>query len=159
MIKIQETSRPWEIFYMDWVTGLPPVGDISYSSLLVVVDRFSKTSIFLPSHHPQTDSLAEGMIQKLEDIVRNVFAYCLELKDCDGVTHYWCTLLASLELAYKASFHSSTNQTPAILEKGWNARLPQDSLRNIFFGINPTADSFTGMLEKARKNAVIFMED
>ncbi|MBW0509082.1 hypothetical protein O181_048797 [Austropuccinia psidii MF-1] len=29
MIKIQEPRRPWEIFHMDWVTGLPPGGDRS----------------------------------------------------------------------------------------------------------------------------------
>ncbi|MBW0499726.1 hypothetical protein O181_039441 [Austropuccinia psidii MF-1] len=40
MIKIQEPSRPWEIVHMDWVTGLPPGGDRSYNSCLVVVDRF-----------------------------------------------------------------------------------------------------------------------
>ncbi|MBW0523073.1 hypothetical protein O181_062788 [Austropuccinia psidii MF-1] len=43
MIKIQEPSRSWEIFHMDWVTGLPLGGDRSYNACLVIVDRFSKT--------------------------------------------------------------------------------------------------------------------
>ncbi|MBW0563870.1 hypothetical protein O181_103585 [Austropuccinia psidii MF-1] len=84
--------------------------------------RFS----FSTAYHPQTDGLAERMIQTFEDIVRK---YGLELKDCDGLTHGWCTLLPALELAYKTSIHDSTNQTPAILGKGWNSKLPQDSLR------------------------------
>ncbi|MBW0463632.1 hypothetical protein O181_003347 [Austropuccinia psidii MF-1] len=42
MIKIQEPSRPSEIFPMDWVNGLPPGGDRSYNACLVIVDRFSK---------------------------------------------------------------------------------------------------------------------
>ncbi|MBW0584076.1 hypothetical protein O181_123791 [Austropuccinia psidii MF-1] len=46
MIKIQEHSRPCEIVHMDLVTGLPPGGDKSYNSCLVIVDRFSKTPIF-----------------------------------------------------------------------------------------------------------------
>ncbi|MBW0500728.1 hypothetical protein O181_040443 [Austropuccinia psidii MF-1] len=50
MIKIQEPRRPWEIVHMDWVTGLPPGGDRSYNACLVIVERFSKTSIFLPCH-------------------------------------------------------------------------------------------------------------
>ncbi|MBW0591337.1 hypothetical protein O181_131052 [Austropuccinia psidii MF-1] len=50
MMKIQEPSRPWEIFYMVWVTGLPPGGDRSYNACLVILDRFSKNSIFLPCH-------------------------------------------------------------------------------------------------------------
>ncbi|MBW0583793.1 hypothetical protein O181_123508 [Austropuccinia psidii MF-1] len=142
---------------MDWETCLPPGGDRSYNSCLVIVDRFSKTPIFLPFHkddtamdtalliwnrvvsltgiftniisdgdpkftsalwinlhqlfctkpsfstayHPQTDGLAERMIQTLEEMVRRFYAYGLELKDCDGFTHVWCTLLLALELAYQ----------------------------------------------------------
>ncbi|MBW0574031.1 hypothetical protein O181_113746 [Austropuccinia psidii MF-1] len=166
MIKIQESRRPWKFVHMDWVTGLPPGGDRSCNSCLVIVDRFSKTPIFIPCHkddtalliwnrlvtwtgiftniiserdpkftsalwknlhqlfgkklsfstayNPQTDGLAESMIQALEDMVRGLCAYGLELKDCDGFTNDWCTLLPALELAYNTSIHASTNQTPAI---------------------------------------------
>ncbi|MBW0548765.1 hypothetical protein O181_088480 [Austropuccinia psidii MF-1] len=78
------------------------------------------------ANHPQTDGLAERMIQNLEDTVRRFRAYGLELKYCDGFTHDWCTLLPELEFPYKTSIHASTNQTPAIIEKGWNPKLPQD---------------------------------
>ncbi|MBW0545822.1 hypothetical protein O181_085537 [Austropuccinia psidii MF-1] len=54
MIKIQEPRRPWEIFHMDWVTGLPPGGDRSYNAFLVIVDRFSKTPISIPCHKDDT---------------------------------------------------------------------------------------------------------
>ncbi|MBW0511386.1 hypothetical protein O181_051101 [Austropuccinia psidii MF-1] len=50
------------------------------------------------AYHQQTDGLAERMIQTLEDMVRTFVAYGLEFKDCDGFTHYWCTLLPALEL-------------------------------------------------------------
>ncbi|MBW0467916.1 hypothetical protein O181_007631 [Austropuccinia psidii MF-1] len=62
-------------------------------------------------------------------------------------------LLPELELAYKESIHASTNQTPAVPEKGWNPRLTQDYLRWDFAEINTTDSSFKLMLEKARKNA------
>ncbi|MBW0521248.1 hypothetical protein O181_060963 [Austropuccinia psidii MF-1] len=215
VIKIQEASRPWEILHKDWVTGLPPGGDRSYNYCLVIVDRFSKTQIFLPCHkddkametallmcnrvvswtgmfkniisyrdtkftsalkknlyqlfgtklsfstayHPQTDGLAERMIQTLEDMVRRFCVYGLELKDWDGFTHYSCTLSTALILAYKTSTHASTNQTPATLEKGWNPKLPQDSLRKDLVEIHPTAASFKGMLDKARKHAVRNLKD
>ncbi|MBW0489398.1 hypothetical protein O181_029113 [Austropuccinia psidii MF-1] len=55
IIKNQEPSRPWEMFHMEWVTGLPPGGDRSYNACLVIVDRFSKTQIFLPCHKDDTD--------------------------------------------------------------------------------------------------------
>ncbi|MBW0589384.1 hypothetical protein O181_129099 [Austropuccinia psidii MF-1] len=94
------------------------------------------------------------MIQTLEDMVRRLCAYGLEFKDCDGFTHDWFTLLSALELAYKESIHASTNQTPTILEEGWNPKLPQDYLRKDLIKIHPTAASFNGMLDKARKHAV-----
>ncbi|MBW0464448.1 hypothetical protein O181_004163 [Austropuccinia psidii MF-1] len=37
MIKIKGPSRPWDIVYMDWVTGLPPGGDKSYNEFLLSV--------------------------------------------------------------------------------------------------------------------------
>ncbi|MBW0547249.1 hypothetical protein O181_086964 [Austropuccinia psidii MF-1] len=215
MMKIQEPERRWEIVHMDWVTGLPQGGDRSYNAFLVILDRFSKTSIFLPCHkddttmdtalliqnrvvswtgistniitdrdpkftsalwtdlpqlfgtklsfstayHPQTNSQAGRMIHTLEDVVRRFCAYGLEFKDCDGFTHDLYTLFPALELAYRTSIHASTNQTPAILEKGWNPKLPQDSLRKELIEIHPTAASFKGMLDKARKHAVRCMED
>ncbi|MBW0539330.1 hypothetical protein O181_079045 [Austropuccinia psidii MF-1] len=200
---------------MDWVTGLPPGSYRSYNACLVIVDRLSKTPIFLPCHRddtamhtallicnrvvswtgiftniisdrdlkftsalwtdlhqlfgtklsfstayqPQTDGLAERMVQTLEEMVRRLCVYGLELKDYDGFTHDWCTLLPALVLAYKTSIHSSTNQAPSILEKVWNPKLPQDSLRKALIEIHPTAASFKGMLEKARKHGLMCFED
>ncbi|MBW0538679.1 hypothetical protein O181_078394 [Austropuccinia psidii MF-1] len=103
MIQIKEPSRTWEILHMDWVTGLPPVGDRSYNACLVIVERFK-----------------------------------------------W---------EYKTSINASTNQTPAILEKGWNPKLPQDSLRKDLVELHPTAVGFKGILDRARKHEVSFMED
>ncbi|MBW0580302.1 hypothetical protein O181_120017 [Austropuccinia psidii MF-1] len=140
MIQIQEPKSPWEIVHMDWVTALPPGGDRIYNACLVLVDRYSKTPIdrdpkltselwknlhnlfgtklsFSPAYHPQTDGLAERMIQTLDDIIRRFWAYGLELKYSDGFTHDWCTLIPALELAYKTSIHSSTGKTQAMLEK------------------------------------------
>ncbi|MBW0549509.1 hypothetical protein O181_089224 [Austropuccinia psidii MF-1] len=92
-------------------------------------------------------------------MVRRFCAYGLEFKDCDGSTHDWCTLFPALELEYKTSIHSSTNQAPAILEKGWNPKLPQVSLRKDLIEIHPTASSFKGMLDKTRKHEVRCMEE
>ncbi|MBW0534027.1 hypothetical protein O181_073742 [Austropuccinia psidii MF-1] len=130
MIKIQEPRRPLESVHMDWVTGLPPGGDKSYKQcLLSTVEKLSPffgTNLpFSKAYHPQTDVVAERMIQNLEDMVTGFGAYGLEFKYCDGFTHDWCTLLPELELAYKTSIDASTYQTPAIPEKGLNPKLPQ----------------------------------
>ncbi|MBW0519904.1 hypothetical protein O181_059619 [Austropuccinia psidii MF-1] len=120
---------------------------------------FGRKLSFSVAYHPQTDGLAERMIQTLEDIVQRVCAYGFEFTHCDGFTHDWCTLLPALELAYETSIYASTNQTPAILEKGWNPKLPQDSSRKGLVQIHPTASSFKGMLQKLKKHAVRCMED
>ncbi|MBW0593587.1 hypothetical protein O181_133302 [Austropuccinia psidii MF-1] len=83
---------------------------------------------FSTAYHPQTDGLAERMIQALDHMVRRFCAYGLEFKGCEGFTNDWCTLLPAVELAYKKSIHAIFNQTPIIPEKGWNPKLPQDSL-------------------------------
>ncbi|MBW0546333.1 hypothetical protein O181_086048 [Austropuccinia psidii MF-1] len=176
MIKIQEPRRHWEIVHMDLVTGLPSEGDrssnpyvddkaietalliwntiVSWTGIFtnIISDRdpnftsalwktlhqlFGTKLSFSIAYHPNTDGLAERMIQSLEDMARRF----------------------SLELAYNTSIQTSTNQTLSILEKGWNPKLPHDSLRKKLAEIHPTAVSFKGMLEKARKNAVRCMED
>ncbi|MBW0558063.1 hypothetical protein O181_097778 [Austropuccinia psidii MF-1] len=114
---------------------------------------------FSTAYHPQTDGLAKIMIQKLEDMIRRFCAYGLEFKDSDGFTHDWCTLIPALELEYKTSIHSSTGKTPAMLEKGWNPRLPYDTLKNDLVDIHPTASSFKIMLDKARHHANRCMQD
>ncbi|MBW0520006.1 hypothetical protein O181_059721, partial [Austropuccinia psidii MF-1] len=114
---------------------------------------------FSTAYHPQTDGLAERMIQSLEDMIRRFSAYGVEFKDSDGFTHDWCKLIPALELACKTSIHSSTGKTPAMLEKGWNPRLPYDTLKNHLVDIHPTASSFKIMLEKARHYAKRCMKD
>ncbi|MBW0567552.1 hypothetical protein O181_107267 [Austropuccinia psidii MF-1] len=99
------------------------------------------------------------MIKTMEGMVREFFEYYLELKDGDGLAHDWCTLLPALELEYKTSIYDSPNQTPDIIEKGLNPKLPQDSLRKDLVEINPKASTFKGILDKARKHAVRCMED
>ncbi|MBW0542326.1 hypothetical protein O181_082041 [Austropuccinia psidii MF-1] len=116
-------------------------------------------TIILKSLPPQINGLADRMIQKLEDMIRRFCAYGLEFKNSDGLTHDWCTLIPALELAYKTSIHSSTCKTPAMLEKGWNPRLPYDTLKKDLVDIHPPASIFKLMLEKARHHENRCMQD
>ncbi|MBW0583640.1 hypothetical protein O181_123355 [Austropuccinia psidii MF-1] len=51
---------------------------------------------FSTAYHPQTDGLEERMIQTLQETIRRFCVYGLELKDSDGFTHDWCTLIQAL---------------------------------------------------------------
>ncbi|MBW0512991.1 hypothetical protein O181_052706 [Austropuccinia psidii MF-1] len=155
---------------MDWATGQPPGGDRSYNACLVIADRFSKTPIFLPCHKDDTAMdtalLIWNGIVSWTGIFTNIIsdrnpkftsALWTNLHQLVGTKLSFSTayhpqidgLAETLELAYKTLIHASTNPTPAILEKTWNPKLPQDSLRKNLIEINPTSTSFKGMLEKA----------
>ncbi|MBW0534974.1 hypothetical protein O181_074689 [Austropuccinia psidii MF-1] len=164
MVKIQEPNRPWEVVHMDWVTGLPPGGDRSYNSCLVIVDRFSKTRIFSPFHKDDTAMDTALLIWNIVVSWTGIFTNIISDRDPKFTSALWTNLSLQptthrLMLEYKTSIHASTNQTPAILEKGWNPKLPQDSLRKDLVEINPTASSFEGILDRARKHEVRLMED
>ncbi|MBW0511191.1 hypothetical protein O181_050906 [Austropuccinia psidii MF-1] len=92
-------------------------------------------------------------------MIRRLCAYELELKDSDGLADYWGTLIPALELAYETSIHSSTGKTPAMLEKGWNPRLPYDTLKKDLVDIQTTESSFKIMVDKARHHAYRCMKD
>ncbi|MBW0552800.1 hypothetical protein O181_092515 [Austropuccinia psidii MF-1] len=215
MIHIQEPKSPWVVVHMDWVTALPPSGNKIYNACLVILGRYSKTSILLPFHKddttmdtalliwsivifhtgsfkniicdrypnftyalwtnlhrlfrtklsfstaydPQTDGLAERIIKTLEDMIRRFCSYGLEFKYSDGFTHDWCTPIPALELAYKTSVHYSTGQTPSTLEKGWNPRLPKDTLRKDLIDIHPTSSSVKIIFDKVKNHAKKSLND
>ncbi|MBW0528274.1 hypothetical protein O181_067989 [Austropuccinia psidii MF-1] len=99
------------------------------------------------------------MIQTLEDMMRIFFAYGLEFKDSDDFTHDWCTLIPELELTYKTSIHASTGKTPAMLEKGWNPKLPVDNLKKELVDIHPDGSSCKLLLNEVSHHAKQSMND
>ncbi|MBW0562992.1 hypothetical protein O181_102707 [Austropuccinia psidii MF-1] len=123
-----------------------------YSLWINLHRSFGTNLAFYTTYHPQNVGLAERMIQTLENMIGRFCAYGSELKDSDGFTHEWCTLIPALEFAYKTSVHSSTGQTPTMLEKGWNPILPADTLRKDLIEIHPTASSFKIMLYRVKHN-------
>ncbi|MBW0533642.1 hypothetical protein O181_073357 [Austropuccinia psidii MF-1] len=55
-------------------------------------DILGRKLAFSTAYHPQTDGLAERMIQTMNDILRRFCAYGMEYKDHEEYTHYWVTL-------------------------------------------------------------------
>ncbi|MBW0507141.1 hypothetical protein O181_046856 [Austropuccinia psidii MF-1] len=103
MIHIQEPKSPWEVVHMDWVTALPPSGDNSYDSCLVIVDRYSKTPIFLP-------------IIKMTLLWIQLFFYVIELflisdRDSKFTSALWTNLhrLFWMKLSFSTSYHPQTD--------------------------------------------------
>ncbi|MBW0515369.1 hypothetical protein O181_055084 [Austropuccinia psidii MF-1] len=114
---------------------------------------------FSTAYHPQTDGLAERMIQKMEDIIRNFCAYGIEYKDHEGYTHDWATLLPEVQLAYSTSPHSTTGKSTSLVEKWWNPLLPVDHLKQNLLTIHPTAKDFHDMCKGACDTAARCMDE
>ncbi|MBW0585685.1 hypothetical protein O181_125400, partial [Austropuccinia psidii MF-1] len=163
---IEEPKHPWETINMDWVTGIVPGSKENYNACLIIVDsdrdpKFTSafwTNLydmlgtklaFSTAYHPQTDGLAERMIQTMEDILRRFCAYGMEFKEHVGYTHDWVTLLPAVQLAYNTSQSSTTGIKTAVVEKGCNPLLPVDHLKKDFLTIHPTAKGFHDTWKRA----------
>ncbi|MBW0514122.1 hypothetical protein O181_053837 [Austropuccinia psidii MF-1] len=90
------------------------------------------------------------IIQKLKHMIRIFCGYGLSFKESDEFTYDWCTIIPELELAFKTSVDSSMGQAPAMLEKGWNRKIPAYTLRKELIDIHPTGSSFKLMLDKVK---------
>ncbi|MBW0506470.1 hypothetical protein O181_046185 [Austropuccinia psidii MF-1] len=104
---------------------------------------------FSTNYPPQTDGLAERMIQTMEDSLRRLCAYGMEYKDHEGYTHDWVTILPAVQMAYSSSQNSTTEKKPSLVEKGWNPLLPVDHLKKNLLTIYHTANNFDDMLKNA----------
>ncbi|KAI7956963.1 hypothetical protein MJO28_004058 [Puccinia striiformis f. sp. tritici] len=109
---------------------------------------------FSTAYHPQTDGLAERMIQTLEDMICRYCAFGIQFKDGEGYTHDWVSLLPALEYAYNSSVHSSTGMTPFELEKGWIPHMPKDLLLSKAVTLHPSAARFQLMMSSAENHAI-----
>ncbi|MBW0464429.1 hypothetical protein O181_004144 [Austropuccinia psidii MF-1] len=171
---IEEPKHTWESINMDWVTGLVPGGKENFNAFLIIFHRFRKCIIisdrdskftselwtniydilgtklaFSTAYHPQTDGLAERMIQTMEDIFKVFCSYGMEYKDHECYTHDWVTLLPAVQLAYNTSQHSTMGKKPSLVEKVWNSLLPVDHLKKNLLTIHPTAKEFHDMWKNA----------
>ncbi|MBW0566879.1 hypothetical protein O181_106594 [Austropuccinia psidii MF-1] len=111
MIKIQEPNRPCEIVHMDWVTGLPPGGDRSYNACLVMVDRFSKTLIFLPCHRNDTAMNTALLIWTRVLSWTGIFTNIIIDRDPKFTPALWTNLhqLFGTKLSFSTAYHTQTD--------------------------------------------------
>ncbi|MBW0563737.1 hypothetical protein O181_103452 [Austropuccinia psidii MF-1] len=111
MINIQEPSRPWGIVHMDWVTGLPPRGDRSYSAFLVIVDRFSMILIFLPCHKDDTAMDTSLLIWNIVGSCSGIFTKIISDRDPKFTSELWTNLHQPFgtNLSFSTTYHPQTD--------------------------------------------------
>ena len=167
------SERPWSSISMDFIEQLPV--SRGFDAILVVVDRFSKMALFIPStstctavdladlfmrnvfskfgvpqdvvsdrgskftatfwsslakslalkqnlstaYHPQTDGQTERVNQILEAYLRHYISYHQD---------DWYDLLPIAEFAYNNAEHSSTRQSPFIVNYGYSPAIDINQL-------------------------------
>ncbi|MBW0559101.1 hypothetical protein O181_098816 [Austropuccinia psidii MF-1] len=111
MTIIQEPNRPWEIVHMNWVTGPPPGGDRSYNACLVIVQRFSKTPIFLPCHKDDTAMDTAPLIWNRVVPRTGIHTNIISDRDPKFTSALWTNLhqLFGTKLSFSTAYHPKTD--------------------------------------------------
>ncbi|MBW0537745.1 hypothetical protein O181_077460 [Austropuccinia psidii MF-1] len=107
IIQIQVPKPPWEIVYLDWVTALPPGGDRSYNACLVLVDRYSKTPMFLPCHKDDTAMDTAMMIWNKFIRHTGLFQNIISHRDPKFTSALWTNHhnLFGTKISFSTSYH------------------------------------------------------
>ncbi|MBW0563622.1 hypothetical protein O181_103337 [Austropuccinia psidii MF-1] len=96
---------------MDWVTALPPGGDRSYNACLVLVDRYSKTPMFLPCHKDDTAMYTDIMICNKVISHTGLFQNIISDRDLKFTSALWTNLhnLFGTKLSFSTEYHPQTD--------------------------------------------------
>ncbi|MBW0561322.1 hypothetical protein O181_101037 [Austropuccinia psidii MF-1] len=96
---------------MDWVTALPPSGDKSYNSSLVIVYRYSKTPIFLPCHKSDTANDTAVLLWNRVISHTGLFKNIISDRDPQFTPTLWTNLhrFFGIKLSFSTAYHPQTD--------------------------------------------------
>ncbi|MBW0575033.1 hypothetical protein O181_114748 [Austropuccinia psidii MF-1] len=96
---------------MDWVTALPPSGDKGYNSCLVIVERYSKTPIFLPCHKDDTAIDTALLLWSRVTSHTGLFKNIISDRDPKFTSALWTNLhrLFGTNLSFSTAYHPQTD--------------------------------------------------
>ncbi|MBW0503881.1 hypothetical protein O181_043596 [Austropuccinia psidii MF-1] len=95
---------------MIWVTALPPVGDRSYNACVVLVDRYSKTPMFLPCHKDYTSMDTTIMIWNKSISHTGLFQNIISDRYPKFTSALWKNIHSFFEtkLSFSTAYHPQT---------------------------------------------------
>ncbi|MBW0498612.1 hypothetical protein O181_038327 [Austropuccinia psidii MF-1] len=110
MIYIQEPRSPWEVFHVDWVTALPPSWEKGYNACLVILDRYSKTPIFLPCHKEDTAMDTALLLWSRVISCTGIFKNIISERDPKFTSALWTNIhrFFEIELSFSTAYHPQT---------------------------------------------------
>lgn len=112
---LQVANRPWQSVSLDFIVKLPksqePLTKVAYDSILVIVDRFTKYSYFLP--YLESSTAEDLSYTFLRTIVANhgVPEQLVSDRDKLFTSNFWKSLMKQLGTEHKlsTSFHPQTD--------------------------------------------------
>ncbi|MBW0577774.1 hypothetical protein O181_117489 [Austropuccinia psidii MF-1] len=111
MIYIQEPKYTWEAVHIDLVTALPQSRDKSYNACLVIVERYSKTPIFLPCHKDDTAMDAALLLWSRGISHTGLFKNIISDRDPKFTSALWTNLhrLFGTKLSFSTAYNPQTD--------------------------------------------------
>ncbi|MBW0472671.1 hypothetical protein O181_012386 [Austropuccinia psidii MF-1] len=102
---------------MDWVTALPPSGDRSYNDYLVIIDRYSKTPIFLPFHKDENSLNTALLLWKIVISHTGLFQNIIRNRDPKFTSALWTNFhrLFGTKLSISTAYHPQTDGLEEIM--------------------------------------------
>ncbi|MBW0465876.1 hypothetical protein O181_005591 [Austropuccinia psidii MF-1] len=96
---------------MDWVTALPPGGEMSFNAFLVLVDRYSKIPMFLPCHKYDTAMETAIMIWNRGVSHTILFQNIISDRNPKFTSALWKNLhnLFGTKLSFSTAYHPQTD--------------------------------------------------
>jgi hypothetical protein len=102
-------KESWQIISMDFIEGLPQSG--SFNCLLVVVDKFTKYSHFIPLRHPYTvASVAKVFLDQVYKLHGMPMSIVSDM-DIIFTSQFWRELfsLAKVQLRMSTTYHPQSD--------------------------------------------------
>ncbi|MBW0569881.1 hypothetical protein O181_109596 [Austropuccinia psidii MF-1] len=92
---------------MDWVTALPPGGEKSSNTCLVIVERYRTTPIFLPCHKADTAMDTAFLIWNKVISHTGLFKNIISDRDTKFISALWTNLHKALgtKLSFSTAYH------------------------------------------------------
>jgi len=110
-------SQPFEMVSLDLITRLPPSGQEQYMAVLVIVDKLTKFTLFIPMHDsPTQEGFAKLFIEKVAHVYGMPHRIIAD-RDKRWATGFWKSVVAlhGPKMALSSSHHPQTDGQMEIL--------------------------------------------
>ncbi|CAI7774702.1 unnamed protein product [Closterium sp. NIES-53] len=103
-------EQPWQVVSLDFITGLP-LTSRGHDSILVVIDKFSKTGHFIPTNATATAEATARLLFDRIITIHGIPATLISDRDPKFTSKFWKELMGLLgtKLAMSSAYHPQTD--------------------------------------------------